>query len=60
VNVSLTVRNWLIGFYIVEFELHGEDRVVYGQKIFDELALRLKKIKGIDRRSLYMYKDFLS
>lgn len=26
VNVSLTVRNWLIGFYIVEFELNGEDR----------------------------------
>jgi predicted nuclease of restriction endonuclease-like (RecB) superfamily len=58
VNLSLTIRNWLIGFYIVEFELHGEDRAVYGQKLFDELALRLKKIKGIDRRSLYRFKDF--
>lgn len=58
VNVSLTLRNWLIGFYIVEFELHGEDRAVYGQKLFDEMALRLKNIRGIDRRSLYRYKDF--
>lgn len=58
INVSLTLRNWLIGCYIVEFELHGEDRAVYGQKLFDELALRLKGIKGIDRRSLYRFKDF--
>jgi len=58
VNVSLTIRNWLIGFYIVEFELFGDDRAVYGQKLFDELALRLKSIKGIDRRSLYRFKDF--
>lgn len=58
VNVSLTLRNWFIGFYIVEFELHGEDRAVYGQKLFEEMALRLKNIKGIDRRSLYRFKDF--
>ena len=22
----MTVRNWLVGFYIVEFEQNGEDR----------------------------------
>jgi predicted nuclease of restriction endonuclease-like (RecB) superfamily len=58
INVSLTLRNWLIGFYIVEFELHGEDRATYGHKLFDELALRLYSMKGIDRRSLYRFKDF--
>lgn len=58
VNISLTLRNWLIGFYIVEFELHGDDRAVYGDKLFEELASRLKTIKGIDRRSLYRFKDF--
>ncbi len=58
INVSLTLRNWLIGFYIVEFELHGEDRAAYGKKLFDELALKLNSIKGIDRRSLYRFKDF--
>jgi len=26
VNLSLTARNWLVGYYIVEFEQHGEDR----------------------------------
>ena len=26
VNLSLTARNWLIGYYIVEFEQNGEDR----------------------------------
>jgi predicted nuclease of restriction endonuclease-like (RecB) superfamily len=58
INISLTLRNWLIGFYIVEFELHGEDRAIYGDKLFDELALRLKIMKGIDRRALYRFKDF--
>jgi predicted nuclease of restriction endonuclease-like (RecB) superfamily len=58
VNVSLTLRNWLIGFYMVEYELHGEDRASYGHKLIDELAIRLKSIKGIDRRALYRFKDF--
>jgi hypothetical protein len=26
VNVSLTLRNWLVGFYIVEYEQNGTDR----------------------------------
>ncbi|MDR1022722.1 MAG: hypothetical protein LBL94_05565 [Prevotellaceae bacterium] len=26
VNSHLTMRNWLVGFYIVEFEQNGEDR----------------------------------
>ena len=58
INVSLTVRNWLIGFYIVEFELNGEDRAQYGDKLFTELAKKFNHIKGIDKRSLYRFKDF--
>ena len=27
VNRHLTIRNWLIGYYIVEFEQNGEDRL---------------------------------
>ncbi|MDF9833056.1 hypothetical protein M2103_001273 [Ereboglobus sp. PH5-5] len=30
VNTALTMRNWLIGACIQEFELHGEDRATYG------------------------------
>lgn len=30
VNISLTIRNWLFGYYIVEFEQQGKDRADYG------------------------------
>lgn len=26
INISLTLRNWLIGCYITEYELNGKDR----------------------------------
>ena len=58
VNVSLTIRNWLLGYYIADFELNGDDRANYGDKLFDALAQRFKHVKGIDRRSLYRFKDF--
>ena len=31
INVSLTLRNWVIGRHIAEFELNGADRAVYGE-----------------------------
>ena len=46
VNMSLTIRNYLIGFYIVEFEQNGEDRAAYGLKLLDSLAAKLS-IKGL-------------
>ena len=46
VNISLTIRNYLIGFYIVEFEQKGEDRAAYGSKLLDSLAAKLS-IKGL-------------
>lgn len=33
INIGLTLRNWLIGYYIVEYEQKGEDRVVYGKTL---------------------------
>jgi len=33
VNVSLTLRNWLIGCYIREYELGGTDRAAYGERL---------------------------
>ena len=38
VNMSLTLRNWLIGYYIVEFEQNGEDRAIYGDKLIPNLV----------------------
>ncbi len=58
VNQALTIRNWIIGYYIVEFEQNGEDRAVYGDKLIERLAEKLKHIKGIDRRSLFKFRQF--
>jgi predicted nuclease of restriction endonuclease-like (RecB) superfamily len=57
-NVALTIRNWVIGFYIVEYEQQGEDRAEYGTRLFKELGKRLASIKGTGERNLYLFKDF--
>ena len=57
VNVSLTIRNWLIGFYIVEFELKGEDRAKYGERIVKELANRMT-VKGLGETNLKLSRQF--
>ena len=38
VNASLTLRNWLIGFHIEEYERRGVDRQQYGEKLLDRLS----------------------
>ena len=60
VNTALTLRNWLIGAYLVEYELNGTDRAVYGQRLFKELVHRLEQqgAKQIRERHLYLCKDF--
>lgn len=58
VNQALTMRNWLIGYYIVEFEQNGEDRAAYGDKLIERLSEKLSHIKGIDRRSLFKFRQF--
>ena len=49
VNLTLTVRNWLMGCYIVEFEQHGEDRAEYGAKLLKRLEEQLQT-KGLTER----------
>jgi len=43
VNVSLTLRNWVIGLYILEYEQEGIDRAKYGARILERLAAVLHK-----------------
>jgi predicted nuclease of restriction endonuclease-like (RecB) superfamily len=43
VNISLSVRNWLIGYYLVEYEQNGEDRAKYGERLLPRLSEELKK-----------------
>ena len=49
VNLALTARNWLIGYYIVEFEQNGEDRATYGEQLLKKLELRLST-RGLNER----------
>ncbi len=58
VNQMLTIRNWLIGYYIVEFEQNGKDRAVYGDMLIESLAAKLTNIEGIDKRSLFGFAGF--
>ncbi|OFY87696.1 MAG: cytoplasmic protein [Bacteroidetes bacterium RIFCSPLOWO2_12_FULL_35_15] len=57
VNKHLTIRNWLVGFYIVEFEQKGKDRANYGEKLLDELASSIN-IKGLGARNLKLFRQF--
>ena len=60
VNLSLTVRNWLIGYYIREYEQAGEDRAAYGDQLLDLLAGRLRKsgLKRAEARELRRFRQF--
>ena len=41
VDRSLVVRNWLFGWYIVEYEQYGADRAEYGTALIKSLAAKL-------------------
>jgi len=62
VNVSLTIRNWLIGFYIAEYEQNGADRAEYGTRLLENLSTRLSDggMEGMASRSLRQYRQFYS
>jgi hypothetical protein len=60
VNVSLTLRNWLIGCYIAEYELRRADRAHYGEKRMTKLSAPLLN-SGVSRseeRELRRYRQF--
>jgi predicted nuclease of restriction endonuclease-like (RecB) superfamily len=59
INVHLTIRNWLIGYYIVEFEQNGEDRAKYGAKLLQNLADNFNE-EGLSYRNLRLYRQFYS
>ena len=60
VNVSLTMRNWLLGERIAKDELDGAQRAEYGKHVIETLArdLTRKFGGGLDRKSLYNYLKF--
>jgi len=60
VNIGLTFRNWIIGYYIREYEQNGSDRAKYGKNLINSLSKRLSKmgITGMTERSLRQYRKF--
>jgi predicted nuclease of restriction endonuclease-like (RecB) superfamily len=54
INIALTLRNWLIGHFVVEYEQHGSDRAKYGERLIETLSLDLRRRlgRGFGQRSL--------
>lgn len=57
INRGLTIRNWLIGYYIVEFEQNGKDRATYGAELLKEIA-NSTNIKGLSVTNLKTFRQF--
>lgn len=57
INRNVTTRAWLTGFYIVEYEQHGNDRAKYGEGLLKRLAERLDD-KSFSLASLKNYRQF--
>jgi predicted nuclease of restriction endonuclease-like (RecB) superfamily len=61
VDIALVVRNWLFGWYIVEFENGNTNRAeLYGKALINRLSQRLKEsgIRGMSPTSLRKYREF--
>lgn len=61
VNTALVVRNWLFGWYIVEYEKTGANRKdLYGRELMVKLSEKLSGLlgKGFSRRSLDQFRQF--
>ena len=57
INRMQTMRNWLIGYYIVEYEQHGKDRAEYGTQLLKKLEERVKR-KGMTRNTFQSARNF--
>ncbi|MDR1469031.1 MAG: DUF1016 N-terminal domain-containing protein [Spirochaetaceae bacterium] len=60
INVGLTLRNWLFGLYIREYEQNGLDRAEYGERLLEKLSNSLEKyrIPRTEERELRRYRQF--
>jgi len=60
VNVNLTLRNWIFGWRIKEYELKGQDRAKYGEGLFAAIAKRLTSlgVPNCAQVQLYSYCRF--
>ncbi len=57
VDTAMVVRNWLIGWYIIEYEQNGADRARYGSRLIERLEAKLC-IKGASATNLRKFRQF--
>ena len=57
INRNVTTRAWLTGFYIVEYDQHGNDRAKYGEQLIQRLSQRLGG-KSFGVSNLRNYRQF--
>jgi predicted nuclease of restriction endonuclease-like (RecB) superfamily len=60
INTCLSLRNFLFGYYIVEYEQKGNDRAKYGDKLLENISKELsaKGLKNISRAELTRFRKF--
>ena len=61
IDISLVVRNWLFGWYIVEFEKGNAGRAeIYGKDLINSLSAELKRIgiKGVSPTNIRKFREF--
>ena len=58
-NCALTVRNWVMGAWILEFEQHGADRAAYGERLVPDLAENLS-LPGLGASNLWGCRQFFA
>jgi len=60
VNTCLTLRNFLFGYYIVEYEQKGRDRAEYGDKLLENISKKLsaKGLKNVSASELSRFRQF--
>lgn len=57
VNQFATLRNWLIGCYIVEYEQKGKDRAQYGERLFKRLEEKVN-CRGLNETLFRVSRSF--
>lgn len=57
INKNHTIRNWLMGAYIVEFEQNGQERAQYAANLINKIAVEINQ-PGLSARNLRQFRQF--
>jgi hypothetical protein len=60
INIGLTLRNYLIGHFIVEYEQKGEDKATYGEHLLEKISILLVQsgLKNVSAAELSRFRQF--